>query len=74
MTAENGEIALELILHGVQQHNTPSSEDTGSGGLSLDGVGAAPGSTSNLGLVGEGEDIVVDDSEQVRARRADDGS
>ena len=55
MTAENGEIALELILHGVQQHNTPSSEDTGSGGLSLDGVGAAPGSTSNLGLVGEGE-------------------
>ena len=39
-TAENGEIALELILNGAsqQQRETPSSEDTGSGGLSLDGV------------------------------------
>ncbi|PIL24591.1 hypothetical protein GSI_12475 [Ganoderma sinense ZZ0214-1] len=54
MTAENGEIALDLILHGAHQRQTPSSEDTGSGGLSLDGVGA-PGSTStsNLGLLGE---------------------
>ncbi|RPD57168.1 hypothetical protein L227DRAFT_565479 [Lentinus tigrinus ALCF2SS1-6] len=37
-TAENGEIALELILNPGQTHQTPSSEDTGSGGLSLDGV------------------------------------
>ncbi|KAI1791886.1 hypothetical protein LXA43DRAFT_888392 [Ganoderma leucocontextum] len=49
MTAENGEVALELILHGAPQGQTPTSEDTGSGGLSLDGVG----STSNL--LGEGE-------------------
>ncbi|EJF56265.1 hypothetical protein DICSQDRAFT_71854 [Dichomitus squalens LYAD-421 SS1] len=40
MTAENGEVALDLILHGTTQRETPSSEDTGSGGLSLDGVGA----------------------------------
>lgn len=53
-TAENGEIALELILHGAHQGQTPSSEDTGSGGLSLDGVGV-PASTSNLGLLGECE-------------------
>ena len=37
-TAENGEMALELILTGQTTHETPSSEDTGSGGLSLDGV------------------------------------
>ncbi|KAI0738700.1 hypothetical protein C8Q80DRAFT_1113412 [Daedaleopsis nitida] len=37
-TAENGEIALDLILNGAQQRETPSSEDTGCGGLSLDGV------------------------------------
>ncbi|KAI0352098.1 hypothetical protein OH77DRAFT_816660 [Trametes cingulata] len=42
-TAENGEIALELILTGHAQRATPSSEDTGSGGLSLDGL--PPGST-----------------------------
>ncbi|OCH85880.1 hypothetical protein OBBRIDRAFT_762246 [Obba rivulosa] len=36
MTAENGEIALDLIL-GTGQRATPSSEDTGSGGLSFDG-------------------------------------
>lgn len=34
-TAENGEIALELIL-GTYQRPTPSSEETGSGGLSID--------------------------------------
>ncbi|KAI8995219.1 hypothetical protein BD414DRAFT_234700 [Trametes punicea] len=39
-TAENGEVALELILTGHAQRETPSSEDTGSGGLSLEGVGA----------------------------------
>ncbi|PCH36400.1 hybrid sensor histidine kinase [Wolfiporia cocos MD-104 SS10] len=39
MTAENGEIALEMIL-GSGQHATPSSEDTGSAGLSAD---ASPG-------------------------------
>ncbi|KAI0689456.1 hypothetical protein C8T65DRAFT_746171 [Cerioporus squamosus] len=43
-TAENGEIALELILNPAQQHETPSSEDTGCGGLSLDGVTTAPSS------------------------------
>ncbi|OSD04719.1 hypothetical protein PYCCODRAFT_1363220 [Trametes coccinea BRFM310] len=43
-TAENGEVALELILTGHAQRSTPSSEDTGSGGLSLDGVGP-PGAT-----------------------------
>ena len=37
-TAENGEIALDLILNPGKTHDTPSSEDTGSGGLSLDGV------------------------------------
>ncbi|TFK80701.1 hypothetical protein K466DRAFT_605115 [Polyporus arcularius HHB13444] len=37
-TAENGEIALELILNPGRQHVTPSSEDTGFSGLSLDGV------------------------------------
>lgn len=37
-TAENGEIALDLILNGLLQRATPSSEDTGSGGLSLEGV------------------------------------
>ncbi|KAH9939060.1 uncharacterized protein BXZ73DRAFT_44250 [Epithele typhae] len=37
-TAENGEVALELILTGTTTHATPSSEDTGSGGLSLDGA------------------------------------
>ncbi|KAI0364370.1 hypothetical protein BV20DRAFT_974568 [Pilatotrama ljubarskyi] len=42
-TAENGEVALELILTGHAQRETPSSEDTGSGGLSLDGL--PPGST-----------------------------
>ena len=52
MTAENGEIALDLILHGAHQSQTPSSEDTGSGGLSLDGV---LGSTSMSNLLGEGE-------------------
>ncbi|KZT07233.1 uncharacterized protein LAESUDRAFT_742984 [Laetiporus sulphureus 93-53] len=37
-TAENGEIALEMILGTEQngQHATPSSEDTGSTGLSID--------------------------------------
>ncbi|CAL1717262.1 unnamed protein product [Somion occarium] len=34
-TAENGEIALEMIL-GMGARPTPSSEDTGSGGFSLD--------------------------------------
>ena len=43
MTAENGEVALELILHGAPQRETPSSEDTGAGGLSLDGVGSSEG-------------------------------
>lgn len=37
-TAENGEVALDLILHGHAQRETPSSEDTGCGGLSMDGV------------------------------------
>ncbi|EIW58488.1 uncharacterized protein TRAVEDRAFT_124042 [Trametes versicolor FP-101664 SS1] len=37
-TAENGEVALDLILHGHAQRETPSSEDTGCGGLSIDGV------------------------------------
>ncbi|KAI0073055.1 hypothetical protein K474DRAFT_1700572 [Panus rudis PR-1116 ss-1] len=35
-TAENGEIALEMIL-GTGSRPTPSSEDTGSGGLTLEG-------------------------------------
>ena len=35
-TAENGEIALEMIL-GVVSRVTPSSEETGSGGLSAEG-------------------------------------
>jgi osomolarity two-component system, sensor histidine kinase SLN1 len=35
-TAENGEIALEMIL-GLGTRNTPSSEDTGSAGLSSEG-------------------------------------
>ncbi|TFY68845.1 hypothetical protein EVJ58_g762 [Rhodofomes roseus] len=39
-TAENGEIALEMIL-GPGHHATPSSEDTGSAGLSVDGMLAA---------------------------------
>lgn len=39
-TAENGEIALEMIL-GPGNHATPSSEDTGSAGLSVDGMSAA---------------------------------
>ena len=46
-TAENGEIALELILNPGQTHETPSSEDTGSGGLSLDGVPTGSTSTSD---------------------------
>ncbi|KAI0773246.1 hypothetical protein BD413DRAFT_473180 [Trametes elegans] len=37
-TAENGEVALDLILTGHAQRETPSSEDTGSGGLSYEGV------------------------------------
>ncbi|KAI0628055.1 hypothetical protein C8Q77DRAFT_1245956 [Trametes polyzona] len=37
-TAENGEVALDLILHGHAQRETPSSEDTGSGGLSMEGM------------------------------------
>ncbi|KAH9930211.1 uncharacterized protein B0H18DRAFT_1116910 [Fomitopsis serialis] len=36
-TAENGEIALEMIL-GMGQRATPSEEDTGSVGLSVDGL------------------------------------
>ncbi|KAI0664325.1 hypothetical protein C8Q70DRAFT_905421 [Cubamyces menziesii] len=45
-TAENGEVALELILNVHAQHQTPSSEDTGSGGLSLEGLTSASGSGS----------------------------
>ncbi|KAI0642307.1 hypothetical protein C8Q79DRAFT_1003202 [Trametes meyenii] len=41
-TAENGEVALDLILHGHAQRETPSSEDTGSGGLSMEGLTAGP--------------------------------
>lgn len=36
-TAENGEVAMELIL-GNLTRATPSSEDTGSGGLSMAGT------------------------------------
>ncbi|KAH9893343.1 hypothetical protein C8Q73DRAFT_746102 [Cubamyces lactineus] len=48
-TAENGEVALELILNVHAQHQTPSSEDTGSGGLSLEGVASASGSGGSGG-------------------------
>ena len=37
-TAENGDIALELILGNTHSRMTPSSEDTGCGGLSLEGA------------------------------------
>ncbi|CDO68388.1 hypothetical protein BN946_scf184815.g35 [Trametes cinnabarina] len=44
-TAENGEVALELILTGQTQRATPSSEDTGSAGLSYEAVGPAAGAS-----------------------------
>ena len=52
-TAENGEMALELILTGQTTHETPSSEDTGSGGLSLDGVATDLGASGSAGAGGE---------------------
>lgn len=52
-TAENGEMALELILTGQTTHQTPSSEDTGSGGLSFDGVAMDPGGGGGTGGGGE---------------------
>ena len=39
-TAENGEIALDLILGNIQRA-TPSSETTGSGGLSIEAMSAS---------------------------------
>lgn len=41
-TAENGDIALELIL-GTYMRPTPSSEDTGSAGLSIEAMSASCG-------------------------------
>ena len=41
-TAENGEIALELML-GTYQRPTPSSEETGSAGLSIDAMSTTAG-------------------------------
>lgn len=43
-TAENGEIALEMILG---SHATPSSEDTGSAGLSTEGTTASAAADSS---------------------------
>ena len=46
-------MALELILTGQTTHETPSSEDTGSGGLSLDGVATDLGASGSAGAGGE---------------------
>ena len=40
-TAENGDIALELILGNSHSRMTPSSEDTGCGGLSMEAMSTA---------------------------------
>lgn len=49
-TAENGEIALDLILHPNTTRPTPSSEDTGSSGL-LDGSFAPSGDDPRYAVV-----------------------
>lgn len=46
-TAENGEMALEMIL-GMHSRVTPSSEETGSGGLSSDGGAGGGGAGSSI--------------------------
>lgn len=47
-TAENGQVALDLIVHGTPQLQiTPSSDDTGSTGLSLEYV---PGTSTANGI------------------------
>ncbi|KAI0831876.1 hypothetical protein BC628DRAFT_1407464 [Trametes gibbosa] len=50
-TAENGEIALELILHGYTLRETPSSEDTGCGGLSMEGVASGSADECRFAVV-----------------------
>ena len=49
-TAENGEIALELML-GTLQWPTPSSEDTGAGGLSVEAMSTGGGDEYKYAVV-----------------------
>ncbi|KIP07108.1 hypothetical protein PHLGIDRAFT_30145 [Phlebiopsis gigantea 11061_1 CR5-6] len=49
-TAENGEIALDLIL-GTLQWPTPSSEDTGAGGLSVEAMSTGSGDEYKYAVV-----------------------
>lgn len=50
-TAENGEIALDLILHPAANRPTPSSEDTGSSGGLLDGSFSSHTDDSRFAIV-----------------------
>ena len=49
-TAENGEVALDLVIH-AGTRPTPSSEDTGSAGLSLDAGVAAGGEDRSYAII-----------------------
>jgi osomolarity two-component system, sensor histidine kinase SLN1 len=50
-TAENGEIALDLILHPASTRPTPSSEDTGGSGGLLDGSFSSHTEESRFAIV-----------------------
>lgn len=58
-TAENGETALDMILGVGAARNTPSSEETGSAGLSAEGAAAAAAARTSAGAVDEYKYAVV---------------